>query len=640
MTVSSPQPSTETTSTRGRLRQALNSIPGYRPVRLMIWYLSVYLAMPPLYPLWVLPRTWYRLLRDVLLARETSADPIMAYAYDAAPNLSWYKRTSNDIRFYGPNGYAYGDALGSAIGDRFFTHILSYGWLFGWLTPRGYAILSGGILLASILVMGVLTNQLLLSLVLALIVAGSPAFIMSLLHLSKPENLGWSLLPLTIFFIASGNTVAASISLFLLSITSITMVFPAAAIAIVLWISGILPFVSLFLIGLPSGLKVVWQFGRFVLRVGVSQFTEVIGGGGKQQTVSNPSYLKYRRTIVTPQIIWCVLQTILAVALLASGVPWGNALAMLVPVLLLLMNYRGFRWADQPTFGRLFLAVDVAYAMLFPSWIYWIPLIIVLMGMSARMVLEAGGLDLDHLPGRKDRSAYPHTEVPLHLGRPAVNEILNVLSVVPDGQRITWQAVDPFGKSVGGYRHFHSMLEWQLWDRHVEVMPGEWLRATQTDWYVQGYAKLGEGTSPHECQSICEAAGIQFILAVGEPFKDVLVAQGFKAVGCITPDMLRRTCFGPLLTPPNNLYVVQVPIEAAIIEPATALRRQRSHMEFEGQANTTYFIKYNYHQAWSARAQGQPLALKKVTHGALSGMEVTVPADGLVTLDFKASWLV
>jgi hypothetical protein len=259
--------------------------------------------------------------------------------------------------------------------------------------------------------------------------------------------------------------------------------------------------------------------------------------------------------------------------------------------------------------------------------------------MSARMVLEAGGLDLDHLPGRKDRSAYPHTETPLHLGRHAVNEILQVFSVVPDGQRIAWQAVDPFGKSVGGYRHFHSMLEWQLWDRHVEVMPGEWLRATQTDWYVQGYAKLGESTSAQECQAICAEAGIQFILAVGEPFKDSLVAQGFTVVGCLTPDMLRRTCFGPLLTQPHNLYVVKVPIEAAIIEPNTTLRRERSHMEFEGCANMTYFIKYNYHQAWSARAQGQPLALKKVTHGALSGMEVTVPVDGLVTLDFKASWL-
>jgi hypothetical protein len=639
MTASSPQNSPETVSTRGRLRQTLNSIPGYRPLRLWVWYLSVYLAMPPLYPLWVLPRTWYRLLRDVLLARETADDPIMAYAYDAASNLAWYKRTSNDVRFYGPNGYAYGDALGSAIGDRFFTHILSYGWLFGWLTPRWYAVLSGGILLASLILMGALTHQLLLSLVLALIVVGSPAFIMSLLHLSKPENLGWSLLPLTIFFMASDNTAAASISLFLVSITSITMVFPAAAIAIVLWISGQLPFLSLFLIGLPSGLKVVWQFGRFVLRVGLSQFTEVIGGGGKQQTVSNPSYLKYRRTIVTPQIIWCVLQTTLVLALLISGAPWGHAVAMLVPVVLLLMNYRVFRWADQPTFGRLFLAVDVAYAMLFPSWIYWIPMIIVLMGMSARLVLEAGGLDLDHLPGRKDRSAYPHTATPLHLGRPAMYEILQVLSVVPDGHRIAWQAVDPFGKSVGGYRHFHSMLEWQLWDRRVEVMPGEWLRATQTDWYVQSYAKLGEGTAPQECRAICEEAGIQFILAVGEPFKDSLVAQGFSVVGCLTPDMLRRTCFGPLLTPPHNLYVVKVPIEAAIIEPNTTLQREKSHMEFEGRANITYFIKYNYHQAWSAHAQGQPLALKRVTRGTLSGIEVTPAADGLVMLDFKASWL-
>ena len=170
-------------------------------------------------------------------------------------------------------------------------------------------------------------------------------------------------------------------------------------------------------------------------------------------------------------------------------------------------------------------------------------------------------------------------------------------------------------------------------------MPGEWLRASQTDWYVQGYAKLGEGTSPRECQAICEEAGIQFLLAVGEPFKDSLVAQGFSVVGCLTPDMLRRTCFGPLLTSPDNLYVVKVPIEVAIIEPSATLQREKSHMEFEGRANTTYFIKYNYHQAWAAHVQGQPLPLKKAAYGTLSGIEVTPPTDGLVTLDFKASWL-
>jgi hypothetical protein len=103
--------------------------------------------------------------------------------------------------------------------------------------------------------------------------------------------------------------------------------------------------------------------------------------------------------------------------------------------------------------------------------------------------------------------------------------------------------------------------------------------------------------------------------------------------------MLRRTCFGPLLTPPHHLYVVKAPIEAVLIEPNTTLRRERSHMEFDARANTTYFIKYNYHQAWSAQVQGQPLPLKRITHGTLSGIEVTPAVDGPVKLDFKASWL-
>ena len=616
----------------------LKTIPGYRPMRTALWFVQVFTAWPFLYLLWTFPRTLYRIWRDMIRAHESAGNPIMAYAYNTASYMAWYMRVSRDILQYGPIGYAYGDALGIALGDRFFFHTLTYGYLMGKLGPRRYALVSGTILVASVALIGFLTGQWAIGLMMALIVTISPALLLSLFHLSKPEIFGWAFLPLTIYFMARGEAIPASIGLLFLSMTSITMALPAALIAGALWMGGALSFVGLLIIGVPISLKFGWQFLRFLRRVGLRQFSEVIGGSGSGKTLTDQTYLQYRRLIVLAQKIWCVLQVLLTAALLLGGAPWGAALVMLLPVMLLILNYRLFRWADQPTFVRLFLAIDVAYALLFPSWLYILALALVLLAAHPRLVLEAGGLEMENLPGGGKLADYPYTK-PIYLGDESVARVRQFFASVPDGCRVAWEAIDPFGKSVGGYRSFHLMLEWILYDRHIELLPGEWLRATQTDWYLARYARLNVSTQPQECAAISSEIGAQYLLVSTEAFRQSLMDGGYEQVDHLLPEVLRRTSLGELLTPDKNLYLMKTPEVASLIEPVTAFTRFPNRMTFEGRANTQYFIKYNFHPAWSAQAQGQPLPLKRVTHGTLSGIEVTPSADGLVTLDFKASWL-
>jgi hypothetical protein len=611
-------------------------------VRTRLWYLGYYLsqyvAWPPFYLLWVLPHTLYRLGRDVIQVEDDPCDPILAYAYATASLQTWYLRIAKEVRRFGSNGYVYEDGLGSAIGDRFFHHILSYGILFGRLGPRRYAILSGAILLGSIVALGVLSGQVWLGLGLALLVAGSPAFIMSLLHLSKPENLGWALLPATAFFIARGDAFPAALGLLLLSITSITMVVPAALMAGVLWLTGVMHWQTLVIIGLPTGVKVGWQMVRFLRRVSLAQFFEVLGGTGQNRTMTAPGVLRYLRTIVLAQKIWSGLHLGLAAILLASGTPWGHALALASPVALLVLNYRLFRWADQNTFGRIYLALALVYGLLYPSWVYLGALCVVLFAMHPRLVMEAGGLNMDYVPGGQRLSRFPFT-TPIRLGRDGINQVLRFLSPVADGSRVIWEALEPFGKEFGGFRHFNTLAEWLQAERGLEILPGEWLRSTQTDWYVERWAHLRSPTPAHECTAICQEVGAQYVLASTESFVEDLVAEGYRVLGCLTPDVLQPTCLGEVMTPEKNLYLLEVPVSAALIEPSTNLDRQPNLMSFEGQAGIPYFIKYNYHSEWSGSVGEQSVVVEKARVGYLDGMQVMPPVDGRVALRFRPGWL-
>ncbi len=624
------------------LATTLHKIPGYRPVRSAIWYLTQYLrnyaAWPPLYLLWVLPRTLYRLLRDVVFVKDDPADPIMAYAYNTASNLTWYARLAADIRYFGPNGYAYNDALGTAAGDRFFQHTLSYGWLFGKLGPRRYSILSGAIWLASIVLMGVLTGQVGLSLIVVLLAAACPAFVVSLCHVNKPEILGWAFLPMALYFIAQGNVLWAASMLFVLSITSITMVIPAAGFAGLLWITGWLPFWSMVLIGLPTAIKVGVQFLRFMLRVGLRQYTEVIGGSGKSKTLTNPQVIKYMRTIVHGQKAWMLLHTLSALALWLAGVPFGFALALLTPVIVLFINYRGFRWADQPTFGRLFVAFGAPYVLLFPGWVSLIGFIIVFLAVHPRMAVEAGGIDMSHLIGGDRLSNYPYT-TPIHLGKPTADRVRQFFSTVANGERVAWEAADPFSASLGGYRHVSFFLEWAVNDRHIEIIPGEWLRATQTDWYLDRWSKINDDIAPAECVEACREGGVQYLLTSLPGLTQNLIAGGFQLIDQLSADTLRQSCLGSLMTPDRTLHLLRVPEPISLLDPGANPARQANQLTFEGRANTPYFLKYNFHPGWSGAVSGQPLKIVKSRRGALTGMEITTPVDGTVMLRFHGGGL-
>ena len=629
---------------RANVRARLRTMPGYLPVRRAVWQLAYwtrqYIAWPPFYLLWVLPRTYYRLWHDVLCPSDHPDDPILSYAYNNATNILWYFRVAQDMLKYGPQGYVYGDAFGTALGDRFFLHPLSYGFLFGKLRPRRYALLAGTILLGSILSMGILSGNAGGGFMLALLAAGSPALIMSLFHLSKPENLGWAFLPMVVFLTAKGETIPAAVGLLIISITSITMLLPAVLTLGILWVTGLLPLASCIWIGLPSGIIIGWQLVRFFSRMGLRQFFEIIGGSGKHQTMKSADTLQYLRVIVPAHKAWSALQVALAMAAAAAGAPLGHVLVLLSPVILLVLNYRGFRWADHSTFGRIFLAFDLTYALLYPSPIYFVALLIMLLAVHPRLVMEAGGLDMNFVPTGEHLSSYPYTSRPVHLGKEAARVLQELFAQVPDGSRVAWEAVAPFDIFMGGFRHSYLLIEWLLAQRQIEALPSFWLRATQTDWYIHRYACLGQSSSVEECTTICQEGGIQYLLVSTDKLRSRLSQAGYSVLGHATLETFQQTCLGSLMNPPTDLYLLKVPAIATLIEPLVELKRQRSQMVFYGQSGASYFIKYNYHASWVCHVNGQAVPVQAGHWNKyLKGMEVTIPTSGIVTLEFKSGWL-
>lgn len=636
MSVSDIQP--DRSSARGRLRAALSGLPGYRPLRNFIYFVTVYVAWPPLYLLWVLPRTLYRLWRDVIAVRDDRDDPVLAYAYATPSYVLWYDRVARDIRTYGPNGYAYGDALGAAIGDRFFQHILSYGWLFGALGPRRYALLSGTIFLVSLIAAGALLGQVWLGVVVALLAAGSAPFFMPLLHLSKPENFGWAFLPITLFFMLRGEVGLAAAALFILSITNITMVIPAAMMAGALWVGGALPIGDLILIGLPSAVKLGWQFLRFGLHGGFKQFAAVIGGTGKTQaTLTSPEYLRYWRNVLPAHQIIIAAYLLLIAALILSGAPLAVLLAGSVPLVLQLVNFRLFRWADHQTFIRLYTAFALVLALFTPTWIYAAALIIYLYAFKPHLWIEAGAHQKDILPDWDRLDRYPHT-TPVRLGKAGVDEVRAFFAVVPDNARILWEAVDPYTDNPAELRPFNNLAGWLLTPRGIELYPDDWLRGLQPEWYAARWATLRESLPMAEAAAICDDVGAQFVLAASDSFARHLIDQGGELLGELPRDVLTRTCLGEK-APDATLRLIKMPLDSSLTEPPTELRRQPNALAFSAAADTTVFVKHNYHPGWQGTVSGQSVTITKAQRHHLVGMAIKVPADGEVQLRFKAGWL-
>lgn len=636
MSVSDVQP--DRSSVRGRLRAALSGLPGYRPLRSFVYFVTVYAVWPPLYLLWVLPRTLYRLWRDVIAVRDDRSDPVLAYAYATPSYVLWYDRVARDIKTYGPNGYAYGDALGAAIGDRFFQHILSYGWLFGSLGPRRYALLSGTIFLVSLIAAGALLGQVGLGVVVALLAAGSAPFFMPLLHLSKPENFGWAFLPITLFFMLRGEVAPAAILLFILSITNITMVIPAAMMAGALWVGGALPIGDLILIGLPSAVKLGWQFLRFGLHGGFKQFAAVIGGAGKTQaTLTSPEYLRYWRNVLPAHQIIIAAYLLLIAALSLSGAPAAALLAFSVPLVLQIVNFRLFRWADHQTFIRLYTAFALVFALFAPTWFYAIALIVFLYAFKPYLWIEAGAHQKDILPDWDRLDRYPHTS-PVRLGKAGVDDVRSFFAVVPDNARILWEAVDPYTDNPAELRPFNNLAGWLLTPRGIELYPDDWLRGLQPTWYAARWATLRESLPMAEAAAICDDVGAQYVLAASDAFAQHLIDQGGALLGALSREVLTRTCLGEK-APDVTLRLIKMPVDTGLTEPPLTVRRQPNALSFHAEAGTTIFVKHNYHPGWQGAVNGQAVTITKAQRRHLTGMEIKVPAGGEVQLRFKAGWL-
>jgi hypothetical protein len=388
--------------------------------------------------------------------------------------------------------------------------------------------------------------------------------------------------------------------------------------------------------GIPTSVKISWQFFKFLRRVGLRQFTEVLGGSGSSNTLTSEAYKKYLSEITHGQRVWVFVQIVLTVVLLLSGAPWGYAAAVSASAALLIINYRGFRWADQTTFVRIFIAYDVTIALLYPSPWYLIVLGLALLALHPRVVMEAGGLDMKHIIDGDQLSKYPYH--PIRLGKAAMQRVAQFFAMVPAGTRLAWQSLDPFGANLAGFRPLNSVLERLLNDRHIELLPGVWLRATQTEWYVNAWAKLDESTPPDLCTAICVNSGIQYLLVVSDVFAQKLIEAGYQPIDQLSPDVVRQTCLGECCTVNRTLQLLKVPATVAIVESVAKLNREPNRMSFEAKAGMT-FVKYNYHPAWRGVVAGQPIEIKKAQRNHLTGMEIIVPADGLVQLEFRAHWL-
>ena len=623
-----------------RLRPLLTAVPGYRTLRGALWraayLLRRYIAWPPLFALWQGPTTLGRVWRQAVRI-DDAEDPVMGYAYGMAPVQSWYLRIAEDFRRHGADGWVWEDGLGAALGDRFFHHRLTYGWLYGALGPRRFALLSGAVWLSGVVAMGMAAGVPWLGWAAAGVLVISPMLLLPLLHLGKPESLGWALLAPTLFAMMAGPAPVAGALLLLLSVLGISFAVPAGVFALALALGGALSVGELLVVGLPAGLKTVAALLLFLRSVSLDGFLEVLGGSDGGRTLNSPSYQAYLHKIGNPLTVWAWLHAVLAPAMWVAGGSFAELLAFVSPLFLMWLNFRGFRWADRATIGRLLVSVEVAFLFVHPAPTYALPLFAVLLGAHPRLILESGSLRAAQVPGLDDLAAYPYLQ-PIRLGREALDTLARRFDPVPEHARVLWQAMDPFGKTLGGYRHCSELLEWRLQPRGVEILPGEWLRGSQTDWYLERWTKLAPGAAPDLIAEIASEIGASHLLVTDELWATQLESWGFGKVGSFDGELLRRTCLGAEGAPEGTVHILSVPGGASVVSPPVPVERDEGQLCFACSAGRPVFVRVNAHRRWRADCDGEPVPVASARQDLVDGMRLVPERDGMLRLRFAGRW--
>ena len=566
----------------------------------------------------LLPRTYWRLFCNVL-RKNSNDDYVIGYSPHMAIVFTWYFRVAKCIKKYGRNGYVYEDGLGSSLKERFWLNPLTLK-IFAYLKIRKFCLLGSVLLFGGILVIGFLQQIAVYKLLLLLfLIGGSPLYLIPFFRLAKPETLSWTLFLPTLYSFVTGHYVICAIGGLGIAILNFTVTLLLIETVFLVSISTSNLGWGMLVSALPI-LKLLLDLTPFFKKSYIKELRESLGE--KKATSRSDNVLQFGIKGAYLALIYIIVSCFF----LTKPLPLTLLILLINPLAILIINRKLFRFADDHTFFRFFFVVVTLLVILQPILINFLAYLLLIYLSPLGLLEKAEDVIKD----------YPHLK-PYSI-RQSSAFLMNIFSQLRPGSRIIFEAKDT-EKTLSGFTLLLYYFEFFLTKKDIELLPMEWLRITQLDYFMNEYVKINEGSPIEIINEKIRELGATYIMVYSEQFLAELKNHDFREVLSITSDQIKQNIsqFNELNIPQDkNLYVLEPPFSTSLIEPETAITRTTNRMSFFAKQKTEYIIKCTYHPSWEARQNDQKINVYQAEH-KLSYLALYSQIAGEIELIFNQS---
>jgi len=633
------------------LREALDLINdlGKKPsnVFVLIRYLFLkYFGFPDL--LLRLPQVIQHLCKSLL---GPSSFQVFSFSSFEMYLRSYYSKLARNFRKFGRWGYVWDESLGFPMGPRFGSNWATY-FIYGRLSSRLFSILSFLLFLVSVMSIGILSGEIFLSVVLCLLLLGSPAVIFSLVaRRVKPEVIWWSLaIPLMVFALSNQWMYVWLIIGFLLLVnTSVSIILGAISTALFAWalLTGYTAWTS----------GILWLVPGALLRA--LRFLYAYWDGNLGATVKEQARVsigrKSRGKILREFLLRLVEYTvrIMIPFMIAAWGQWEIGLVMSVVVIgVYLVNEYGFKVADGVSLEIITVCAVTSLILLSGSWLGLGGVLLVIFDhpfesawqIAGRKQWETLQEDLKRLsPGISARNEYYAKlaqDYPWFstLPFPDAQKLKDLFDAIPDYSRILLES-DGDPREETKYIRFHDWAYHIFADRHIEFINQTFLNRMLEPALAGRYLNCLTlpKLSAEAIAMVCERLGARYFIAFSEETASALQSQGYCRVVEIGPKDYEAVS-DMLYMPETPLILLEGPATTSIISPLVTWTQDSNRISWHAEAGKTHIVRYRYYPRFAAK-QGD-VHLKVVPFCPfedlpLRFMSIQARYDGMLELKYR-----
>jgi hypothetical protein len=609
--------------------------------------LGAFFLFVPFSGLWLVPRAFVTLARVARAfwgrsARAAGRDFLAFTSVDAAFR-GWYEKIACDLRESGRFGIVWDDGFGTPLGTRFYNNYATYR-LYAALGPRLYAATSFAAFIASVmLAIGWRGDDWVLAAVVAVLIAASPLFIVSQIHLGKPEILWWFAVPWLVIACATRQFAVAGLLFSAIALVNFTVAF-FAGITTVAAVVALLPQQEeLLILGLamaPGVLKTALRLVPFLragaLRGLAREQADVVKG-------DSPRLAAKLRSALTPGFVLHIATFAVALLLTARGMPSPFLLIVAgVAAIVFLFNQSVLYVNDVQSFRMWHLSLLVAFAAGDPSWLAAAGLAV--FTYVDPMFAGAGvpRVQLDRYEGLlravaargREALTYLRTFPELGVVRRSVvaAPVLELFERVPDGARVAVE-LQTTDRMAGGFRVFLLACDHVLPKRGIEIVPDEYTRLTAR---FRDTVHLAFRASAHRdgVAAMFGTVGASYALALSPEMAAAMRRRGYVEAGALTRERIRDAG----LDMPNDISLFATGANGQVT-PAAPLTKRPNALEWQAVAGESYVVRYQYHRHLKATQNGRVLEVRPwlpFDGSDVAFVTVRAETDGPLLLRFAA----